>query len=444
MQPMHDFSAMPEKVGLFQGDIEFRRGDKSRTGTGEVQLRSLPSPRVIVNAKLEGTLFDSMEISFSGSDDGMLSLNGKLIEGFLVRSWSKADGIELEWTSCREPFFIGDMQAKTTVAVVLHLFNFPDFLRGQHQDIAPAGCVLLVLDSDEWRASIQSLPHNATYQAWEKIKQEGGSHLTHVLKLERKDGAAFSADDVEGQRYMLASFLSFTKGGKCWPVCEVGLDAEGGRVWQGFASPQASNPPYAWAGRFEGHQVEKLFPLFAKRWQQSEEWQSCLVHAIYWYTQANTSGGHPGIDVGIILAQTALERLAHHYLVVDRKMISDKGFDDLRASDRLRMLFSVCGISAELTSVTPDILQVNAGFKKESKWMDAPHAITDIRNSLVHPVSKKKVHGCYVDAWKLSLWYLELCILAVCGFDGRYQNRMTVRHVGQVENVPWMTKGEEQ
>lgn len=168
------------------------------------------------------------------------------------------------------------------------------------------------------------------------------------------------------------------------------------------------------------------------------------MHAIYWYTQANTSGGHPGIDIGIILAQTALERLAHHYLVVDRKMISDKGFDDLRASDRLRMLFSVCGISAELTSVTPDILQVNAGFKKESKWMDAPHAITDIRNSLVHPVSKKKVHGCYVDAWKLSLWYLELCILAVCGFDGRYQNRMTVRHVGQVENVPWMTKGEEQ
>lgn len=206
MQPMHDFSAMPEKVGLFQGDIEFRRGDKSRTGTGEVQLRSLPSPRVIVNAKLEGTLFDSMEISFSGSDDGMLSLNGKLIEGFLVRSWNKADGIELEWTSFREPFFIGDMQAKTTVAVVLHLFNFPDFLRGQHQDIAPDGCVLLVLDSDEWRASIQSLPHNATHQAWEKIKQEGGSHLTHVLKLERKDGAAFSADDVEGQRYMLASF----------------------------------------------------------------------------------------------------------------------------------------------------------------------------------------------------------------------------------------------
>ena len=162
--------------------------------------------------------------------------------------------------------------------------------------------------------------------------------------------------------------------------------------------------------------------------------------SIYWYAQANTGGGSPGIDAAIILAQSALERLAYHYLVVDRKMISGKGFDDLRASDRLRMLFTVCGIPNEITDTTPDIRQANDTFRKESKWVDAPHAITDIRNSLVHPVSKKKVHGCYVDAWKLSLWYLELSVLALCGYDDTYTSRLTAKYVTESETVPWGKK----
>src|SRR5690606_23817049 len=129
----------------------------------------------------------------------------------------------------------------------------------------------------------------------------------------------------------------------------------------------------------------------------------CLRAVIYWYMQANTRGRSPSIDTAIILAQVALERLAHHYIVVDRKMVSGKGFDDLRASDRLRMLFSLCGIPNKITNVVPDICKANDSFNKNSKWLDGGHAIADIRNSLVHPVSKKDVRNCYVDAWKLSL-----------------------------------------
>jgi hypothetical protein len=34
-----------------------------------------------------------------------------------------------------------------------------------------------------------------------------------------------------------------------------------------------------------------------------------------------------------------------------------QGFDDLRASDRLRVFFSICGIPNEITDATPDIRQ---------------------------------------------------------------------------------------
>lgn len=66
--------------------------------------------------------------------------------------------------------------------------------------------------------------------------------------------------------------------------------------------------------------------------------------------------------------------------------------------------------------------------------------MTDIRNELVHPVSKKQVADCFFDAWKLSLWYLELSVLALCGYDDAYTSRLTAKYVTESEKVPWGKK----
>ncbi|QOJ31138.1 MAG: hypothetical protein HRU81_02890 [Gammaproteobacteria bacterium] len=440
VRPIYGFFSAPDPVVLLRGEAEVRMGDDSFSGEADLLLRFVSAPRVLFHANTSITVErkfhffcdDSIEVSFLFKD--------QKIDGFRGRWRAGADGLEIDWYPESEPVVLCDMRQQTSVAAIFHLFNFPDFGGGQHQQAAPQGCALLVLESEDWKISLQGLPENATGQAWERIKNEGGCFLTHVVKMERKDGESFSGEDAQEQCSLLASFLSFVKGSRCWPVCGVGLDAAGVTSWRTFASPHAVRPPCSWFTPCKASQAELLFPLFAKRWQQSEEWRNCLRSAIYWYLQANTRGGSPSIDAAIILAQSALERLAYHSLVVDRKMISGKGFDDLRASDRLRMLFSVCGIPNEITDAAPDIRQANGSFKKESKWMDAPHAITDIRNSLVHPVSKKEMHDCYEDAWKLSLWYLELSVLALCGYDNTYTNRLTARYETDSESVPWGKK----
>lgn len=437
LQPAYDFSSAPEPVSLLRGAVEVGLGNDRFAGTVDLLLRFLPSPRVIFHASVQGTAESPLPFIFDDSIDPSLSFNGQRLEGFLGRWRANADTLELDWHPQSEPVALYDMQSKTSVAAILHLFNFPDFRGGQHQaTAAPTGCALLVLESEEWRISLQSLPNNATYQAWERIKDEGGCFLTHVAKLERKDGKPFSGEDAREQRLLLTSFLSFTKGGRCSTVCEVGLDAAGEKTWEALASPRISNPPYSWFNPFKASQAELLFPLFAKRWQQSEEWKDCLRSAIYWYAQANTSGGSPGIDAAIILAQSALERLAHHYLVVDKKMISPEGLDRLKTSDRLRLLFSSLNLPVGIGAATPDIQKVASSFK----WVDAPHAMTDIRNELVHPVSKKQVADCFFDAWKLSLWYLELSVLALCGYDDAYTSRLTAKYVTESEKVPWGKK----
>jgi hypothetical protein len=169
-----------------------------------------------------------------------------------------------------------------------------------------------------------------------------------------------------------------------------------------------------------------------KMWD-NDDWRKALHEVIYWYLNANYSPR--GIDAGIILTQAAIERLSYEYAVRDRRLLVLKGFKDLLASDKFRIIFSSLGIPLEIPKETPEIDKLAKNFN----WLDAPHALTEIRNSLVHPEHKKRgqIDSAYYEAWNLGLWYLEMGLLAVCGYSGTYGNRLKQRYVGQVENVPW-------
>jgi len=433
VQPYFDFSAAPSPTRLFDGKAKLLLKGNEYTGTGEVRLRFLPTPRVTIDARVEVPLDGSMLLVFGENEGLEFHLEGQRIEGSCGRCDAEDGTLKQAWHPAFEPLEWGDSRAADLAFVVSHLFNFPDFRGGRSPPAeTPNGCRQLLLRSCGWRISIQSLPGQATEEAWDRIRDEGGCRLTHVAKLERDDGSPFSVEDAKQQILMLTQFLSLVKGSSLWAVCDVGLDANGRRVWESWCAPRLGKPPYSWPDQFRGDHVEMLFPLFATRWNQSEAWRDCLRHAIYWYTQANNGDGQPGIDASLILVQAALERLSHHRTVVDREMISPEGFKTLKASDRLRMLLSGLNIPIGIPASTPEIQST----AKRYKWVDGPHAITEIRNALVHPDSKKRVDDCFFEAWRLSLWYLELSILAMCGYQGIYRSRLNQENR---EEVPWKT-----
>jgi hypothetical protein len=63
-----------------------------------------------------------------------------------------------------------------------------------------------------------------------------------------------------------------------------------------------------------------------------------------------------------------------------------------------------------------------------------------IRNTITHPTPANRAkysshtNQARYEAWQIGLWYLELCILRVFGYQGTYRNRCT----GKVEQVPWV------
>jgi len=118
-------------------------------------------------------------------------------------------------------------------------------------------------------------------------------------------------------------------------------------------------------------------------------------------------------------------------------MVSARAFErggGLRAADKLCLLVTSLDLPLD---IPPYLSALHA--KRGEKWQDAMHAITDVRNTIVHPRERLELPDCsYFEAWNLSLWYLEMVLLRLCGHKGNYGNRLAMcRFVGTVESVPW-------
>lgn len=68
-------------------------------------------------------------------------------------------------------------------------------------------------------------------------------------------------------------------------------------------------------------------------------------------------------------------------------------------------------------------------------------AIAWLRNDIVHAIRARvdaRRWKLWHQGWQLSMWYLELAVLAVLSYSGGNRNRLAGEsHVGWVEPVPW-------
>jgi hypothetical protein len=163
-------------------------------------------------------------------------------------------------------------------------------------------------------------------------------------------------------------------------------------------------------------------------------WGPMLRRAMRWYIAANKS--EAGTEGSIVLAQTAHELLSWTRFVTVGKLSSD--FEKMHAEDKLRLMLGLLSVPLEV----PASLRVLAA-KTKGKNMDGPMAIVELRNSIVHP--KKKRLGVdevgeegVSEAYRLSLWYLDLTLLYLFGYEGKYSSRLSRPQVyGHLQDLPW-------
>jgi hypothetical protein len=191
-----------------------------------------------------------------------------------------------------------------------------------------------------------------------------------------------------------------------------------------------------------GRQIATVFPGFMARWQD-DYWEEVVRMAVHWLLEAQAQAG--SIEGSIVLTQTAFELLASAILAERYGWLSTEGCDKLAAADRIRLLFRWAGIPTEIPAALTaleKLAKANEDFML-NKQPDTASSMTAVRNTITHPTRKNREKfgrhptDARFDVWRLGLWNLELCLLRLFDYSGRYANRITCKWWGELEDVPW-------
>ncbi|ACL06152.1 hypothetical protein Dalk_4473 [Desulfatibacillum aliphaticivorans] len=389
---------------------------------------------------------DYYQATFGGKS--YVQFNGGALIECLGHSWTETQS---KWRPLREPLDIA-YNNTNGYEISFTLFSFPEFLG--HHDInlqdtkAETGgsywwrCGQIPMEVDGWEILISG--HIKTHEWIEEIRETGGWAATHIGAIRKSNFRPISWEEAKNLIKCLHNFLSFARGH--WqPIGNIRLlDSEKNctrEMWgllPGGSQPNQSGMTW-WSPHPMGHELKDAFKGFWKIWN-NPIWTEPLIEIIYWYLQANLgSRGQLGCDSALILSQAALEKLAWIYITRSKEVVSEEDFASIkRASDKFRLLATHLEIPQEIPGIIESLKEDMEG----NIFEDAFHAITDIRNQLVHPKRNRELKDrATFDAWNLSQWYIEMFLLRLMKYEGHYANRIRIRKwAGEIDQVPWIKK----
>ncbi len=417
-------------VVLYRGRMELRGGGLAYSGRGTVRFEYLPSPRIafrmVANQMMLQPVVDLIP------SDAELSLRSPQTPIPVVISGT---------TLGAKTVVSGRIKGRTSIGIGndmrrlgFRLINFHEYVGGAVKLETRIWLGRLVLQDGTYVVTIDAAPD--LVEVVRILRNIGGYAVTHIGEVKRVDGLALTPAEATDVVEALFWLFSFARGGSSPPALPVGFNSQLKRVWREWLSPRAT----AWRGNeswFDPTQASALadiFTPFMSLWGDSTM-REVLTSVIHWYIEANTNAG--GVEGAIVLTQAALELLATVIMVERDQVFSAATFDRYNAERRLTELLDYCripsGPSFKLASYP--VLQDFTG----------PGVIVRLRNALVHSKQAKRIDlrnfpfDLRYDAVTLGLWYVELILLWLLDFKGRYSNRLSGGHwAGQVETVPWV------
>ena len=429
---------------LSKEKIKVKNKGKEFNAIGEIWLKLLPKPSVRIDITFPTSSPDIIA-SLAMNFDGKISIpSRKISSSILITNQSFGSNQPLSISAiAQEKPLVTKKRGKIATAFfsLINFWNFraSSFISKQNKEKFVL-CSRAILVSEEWKVTVESLP--TTNERIEILKKQGGYAITHVGKIEKVDGSLYSSDEAKAIFEALFYFFSFVRGFWVHPQLPIGVNRKNNKIWEVWESFYV-NPwqsVLTWFDNNHGSILSDLFPGFMRAWQHPQ-WQETIKAAIYWYTRGNIQSS--GTDGSIVLIQSALERLSWEYHVNIKESLSPKDVERLPASACIKLFLSQAGIPLEV----PPELKSMASIAKE-KNIDGPSTFTNIRNRIVHPGKKKggidPQKAPLFECWNLGLWYLELLLLHIFEYQGKYANRLKLgRWAGEVEELPWNNKSTE-
>ncbi|MFD2966285.1 HEPN domain-containing protein [Sphingobacterium bambusae] len=297
----------------------------------------------------------------------------------------------------------------------------------------------LIFDNESYQIILdKNLDYN---DALNLLQEKGGFRLLYSGELTSKK-KALTLENSKDVFDCLGTFLTFLNGRRTSAMFQQGIfDQE--TKWFDYTDyiidPHKEVRSWTVRNSIESH--DALWKSFSRLWKNSDD-REFLRTAIYWYVEANS--GDLFLEGPIIMAQTAIELLYNWYIVEQKKFILGKDAESITAANKLRLLLSQLNISHEVPIAFQSLSKFVAGNKEIN---DAPEAVVQIRNAIVHSQQEKRKKLSKIDsktkyqALHLCIWYIEMALLKILGYNGKYSNRCSKEMVlaRTVEDVPWRT-----
>ena len=433
---------------LHQGRFRLQSGEQVTEGPGSARLLWLPSPGIEVE----------VETSHAGIDLDTVTveLPGFETERGVVHSTTLGP-------QSRIRALVSRMESgcdQDLVSVGFQLVNFADIItpglfatpgdpttlthaRGQPQRLLDRGgavtCSTARLGHDGWQVDLVAVPDSA--DVYKGLKSSGGYQFTHVGRLTKVDGSAFTADRAGTILGLLTAFFTFARGAACSIPIRWGRGTTGEVAWRQFGSPVVdrwTRGRISWFDERHGALLTKVFDAFCQM-SNDRALSESFALALHWYRHCNMRSS--GMEGSLVLGMAALDLLSALIVAGRNRTMSEAKHDKLCAAKKLSVLLQALNVPAGI----PPRFKALTTFAENNGKSRSCEALVALRHGFVHSTEarRKVVFGAdgraaTFDAWWLSLWYQELALLHLLGHQGSYANRtIEERWVGQIEPVPW-------
>jgi len=290
----------------------------------------------------------------------------------------------------------------------------------------------IYFEDDKFIIAIDKINDFKKYE--DELKSNGGFIVLYGGKISKKKGA-ISFEEFKQIHFGLSNFLFFINGRRTAPIFSKGIH-DGETLWTDYSAfnvDQYKNVS-SWTEFQWFDDISYIWQNYLTLWKNQND-KDFLNTVIHWYVEANSNAAY--VEGSIILAQTALE-LIYNWLIIERKkLIIGNDAENISASNKIRLILSELRIDSTIPSQYIEL--TNFSQQANAEYIDAPEVLTKVRNALIHGQEKKRRDLMNMDtqakyqALQVALWYIELAILKILKYEGRYWNRA----MQQNDIVPW-------
>lgn len=434
-----DLGGVNPRITLFTGPVVLHRaGESLAFDQGIIAFSCRPAPRIVFEGErrsedeqdirriLDRWTADRIEVPDLGTTGRLVSETVALGGDFPEKPLSLSARGEVRELSVGE--------GRGLAYVLFHVPNFSDFHGAAVSRGVGWSTDRIELRGGEWVITMDARHDYGRVRR--ELKAQGGYAFTHIGRLERLDGAAFTAEEALDLLRGLHWFLSFVQGFWVCPMLFEGRDENEKTAWRFWdaGKTDAWRGVFSWCDWTNWGAAREAFEGFMAGWRD-EFMRTVLRTAVGQYVSANRPSP---VEQAIIAAQSGLELLGWVRLVEGGQISASDWRNPVTtpAAKKIRMLLDLAGID-------PGIPQsFTALHRLDPNWSSGPEVVAGVRNRLVHP---RKVSGqvgwpyeVLIEAWLLVSRYLELCLLHLLGVTSGVRDRLSSDvWVGSIKAPPW-------